>query len=98
MKKLLCLAHACLREGADAKGQTGQLQSSTESDAKITAEIAWIVETRRLQNPKERLEKIFLMNRKSVVHEITPITIRFTTSYASPMTFLHSFGSKLKAE
>ena len=81
MKNLL--VHTCLGEESEAKGQTGQLQSSTESEANITAKVAWIVETMRLQKSKERSEKIFLINRKTVVHEITPNTIKPTTS--SPM-------------
>ena len=77
------LVHTCLGEEFEAKGQIGQLQSSTVSETNVTVKIAWIVETMRLQKSKERLKKIFLINTKAVVHEITPNTIKPTTS--SPM-------------
>ena len=62
----------CFGEESEAKGQTGQFQSSTEREAKVTAIIAWIVETTLLQNSNERFGHVFLINTKSVDHEITP--------------------------
>lgn len=64
-------------EDFEAKGQIGHLQSSTESEANVTAKIAWIVETTRLQKSKDRLEKILLATIKAVVHETIPTTIDF---------------------
>lgn len=78
-KTPLCeeLLSTCLGEEFEAKGQTGQLQSSTESEAKLTARVACIVETSRLQNPKERFDNNFLINTNAIDHEITPSTTTF---------------------
>lgn len=62
----------CLGEDVEAMGHTGQLQSWTDREAKITAKDAWIVETKRLQKSNEHFGKAFLINKKSEVHKITP--------------------------
>lgn len=64
--------NTCLGEDVEATGQTGHLQSWTDSEAKVTAKDAWIVETKRLQKSNERFGKAFLINKKSVDHKIIP--------------------------
>lgn len=73
----------CFGEEFEATGQTGQFQSWTESEAKVTATIACAVETTRLQNPKERFESIFLSNRNPIDHETIPGTITFLITWSS---------------
>lgn len=66
-------------EDFDPTGQIGHLQSLTESQANVTAKVAWSVDTTRLQKSNERLGKILLTKTKADVHETTPTTIVFIT-------------------
>lgn len=82
--------YTCLGEDFEATGQSGQLQSWTEREAKVTAKDAWTVETKRLQKSKERFGKTFLINRNSVVHDITPNKTRLiieSSIYSSVSSF-----------
>lgn len=72
--------HTWLREGEEANGQTGHFQSWTVSEANVTAKVAWIVETRRLQNSNDRFGKAFLIKIKAVDHERTANTTKLVFS------------------
>lgn len=77
----------CWGEDFKATGQTGHFQSSTDKEDNVTARIAWVVETRRLQNSNERFGNDFLISRKAVVHERTPKRRRFLTWSSIFFTF-----------
>ena len=64
-----------LGEDFEARGETGQAQFSTDREARTTAEVAWAVETRRLQNSKERFGNNFLKRWNAAVHEMIPSMI-----------------------
>lgn len=69
----------CSGEDGEAMGHSGHFQSWTESEANITAKVAWTVETRRLLNPNEYLRKTLLNITNASVHETTPKAIVFLT-------------------
>jgi len=78
-----------LGEGLEARGQTGHVQSSTEREASVKAKVAWTVETRRLQNSKDRFGKNFLKRWNAVVHEMIPnvIILKIRSSICCPSFF-----------
>ena len=53
-----------------------------ESEARVTAKVAWRVDTTRLQKSKERLGNILLTITNADVHETTPTTIVFVTYFS----------------
>ena len=61
-------------EDLEAEGERGEVQSWTERDAKMTAKVAWIIETIRLQNSKDLFGKTLLITKNPVVHDTTPNT------------------------
>lgn len=69
----------CWGEDFDPTPHIGHLQSSTESQANVTAKVAWRVDTTRLQKSKERLGNILLTVTNAELHETTPTTIVFMT-------------------